>query len=80
MSLKIRLNYLLENYINGEKKEDSSSDLFQVVIKNIPNEINKITNLFKFKVYGSIGRGNKTSHPWIAILNKEITTSTQRGL
>ena len=33
----------------------------------------------QYVVTGSVGQGNWASVPWIAIMNKAITTSTQRG-
>ena len=33
----------------------------------------------RYKVYGSAGTGNWSEIPWLAILDKEITTSTRKG-
>ena len=34
----------------------------------------------KYKITGSIGKGRVAFCPWIAIMNKEVTTSTQNGV
>ena len=33
----------------------------------------------QYVVTGSVGQGNWAAVPWLAIMNKDITTSTQRG-
>ena len=33
----------------------------------------------EFKIYGSIGQGNLSVIPWVAILHKELTLSTQNA-
>ncbi|WP_339226031.1 DUF3578 domain-containing protein [Oceanobacillus sp. FSL K6-2867] len=33
----------------------------------------------RYEIKGSVGQGNWAAVPWLAIMNKDITTSTQRG-
>lgn len=80
MNLKEVFDYILNNYITNEKRVDSTSALFEVINQKIPNAIKQVISNSQYKIYGSIGRGNKTKYPWIAVLNKEITTTTQEGL
>ena len=71
---------VLVNYLDDRKRVDSKSTLFRLVNKDIPVAIEQVISKDSYKIYGSVGRGNKTKFPWVAILNKEITTTTQEGL
>ena len=59
---------------------DSTSQVYDDLVRNLPQEISRFLNRSDFSVVGSMGKGNRTSHPWISILNKHITISTQEGL
>lgn len=72
--------YVLDNYNNGDKKVNSSSMLYDELINKIPLELNGLLKRNDFKIKASMGNGNKAVIPWIAIMNKNITTSTQEGL
>ena len=39
-----------------------------------------ILNRKDFYIKGSMGQGNKTLYPWVAIMNRNVTTTTQKGL
>lgn len=71
----------LNTYLIGDKKEvDSSKEYYEIAINIIPNKLQKIINNDKFIIKGSCGQGNKAKIPWIAIFNKNITTSATEGL
>jgi 5-methylcytosine-specific restriction protein A len=54
-----------------------SRDIFT---KELPKLIKTfILDSNNYKVYGSVGKGNKAEIPWVAILDPGITTSTLRG-
>lgn len=72
--------YILENYNDGSEKVDSSTELYKVLTKTLPNKIGYTLGISDLIVKGSMGQGNKTQYPWIAIMNKNITQSTQYGL
>lgn len=72
--------YILENYIDGSNKVDSSTKLYEVLVKTLPTKIESILSRSDIIVKGSMGNGNKAQYPWIAIMNKSITESTQHGL
>ena len=61
-----------------------TSDIDKVVSKlitrTIPQEISFYLNDSNYLVNGSVGKGRATKTPWIAILDKEITTSTREGV
>lgn len=68
--------YILENYIDGSNKVDSSTKLYEVLVKTLPTKIESILSRSDIIVKGSMGNGNKAQYPWIAIMNKSITEST----
>ena len=72
--------YILENYNDGSEKVDSSTELYKALTKTLPNKIRYTLGISDLIVKGSMGQGNKTQYPWIAIMDKNITQSTQYGL
>ena len=74
-------NFILNNYNNGFKNAERIDPNYDVLIHQIPEALNTI---FPFRqdllVVGSCGIGQKTDYPWVAIFNKNITTSAKRGL
>jgi 5-methylcytosine-specific restriction protein A len=53
----------------------------EIITKELPQEILKLCNLNEnhFRVYGSAGTGNWAEIPWVAVLDKDITSTTRRG-
>ena len=72
--------YILENYNDGSEKVDSSTELYKALKKTLPNKIGYTLGISDLIVKGSMGQGNKTQYPWVAIMDKNITQSTQYGL
>lgn len=70
---------LIPNIKKGSKV-DSTSELYDIIVRQLPNEIRDGLRTGEYTVTGSIGKGIMTTHPWISILNPEITTTTQQGL
>ena len=52
----------------------------QVIKEEIPEALRNKLSLTDYVIKGSIGNGNFASIPWIAIMDKEITTSTIKYL
>ena len=71
---------ILENYNYGSEKVDLSTELYKVLTKTLPNKIGYTLGISDLIVKGSMGHGNKTQYPWIAIMDNNITQSTQYGL
>jgi hypothetical protein len=69
-----------EKYLKLSRKIDSSNEIYKYFVKGIPAELNLFLNRKDLIIKGSIGKGYKTDHPWIAVLNKNITISTQKGV
>ena len=72
--------YILVSYNDGSEKVDSSTELYKALTKTLPNKIGYTLGISDLIVKGSMGQGNKTQYPWIAIMDKNITQSTQYGL
>ena len=59
---------------------DIDNEVSELVTRTIPQEISSYLNDSKYRVNGSVGKGRATKTPWIAILDKDITTSTREGV
>ena len=59
---------------------DIDKEASDLITRTIPKEISVYLNDNKYLVNGSVGKGRATKTPWIAILDKEITTSTRQGV
>lgn len=72
---------IMNEYLEAKRDSFASHLLGSFVRREITKEIEKLTFIDKnqYTVTGSVGQGNWASVPWIAVLNKNITTSTQRG-
>ena len=58
---------------------DKNKPQYRLFNYEIPNEIKKIVDDNRFIIDSSLGQTNISAIPWIAILNKEITTTVQKG-
>ena len=59
---------------------DIDKETSELITRTIPQEISFYLNNNNYIVNGSVGKGRATKTPWIAILDKEITTSTREGV
>ena len=59
---------------------DIDKEVSELINRTIPQEISSYLDDYKYLVNGSVGKGRATKTPWIAILDKEITTSTREGV
>ena len=69
------------NFPTLRKNKYHSSETTRIVTKDIPSLIQNSLQLSntKYRVYGSCGSGSWNEVPWIALLNRSITESTQNG-
>src|SRR5690625_3141808 len=76
-----QLLHLMKNYKQAKtetfKEHPLGTLMRREITENIYNQMNLDRN--KYLVRGSVGQGNWAYVPWIAVMNREITTSTQRG-
>lgn len=59
---------------------DIDKEVSELITRTIPQEISSYLDDSNYLVNGSVGKGRATKTPWIAILDKEITTSTREGV
>lgn len=71
---------ILRHYKNNAIRVNSSTDVYNDLVRKLPKEIGNLLNRNDVSIRGSMGMGNKTPYPWISILNKQVTNSTQEGL
>lgn len=79
--MKERFRYILNHYNDDNNfKVDSTSGVYDELCRKLPIEIKTMLDNNDLIVKGSMGQGNKTEYPWVSILNKNITRTTQKGL
>ena len=69
-----------QTFIGAQKSNDIDPDVVNRITHLIPSELTSYINDGNYLVYGSVGKGLATKTPWIAILDKNITTSTRSGV
>ncbi len=71
-----------EYLIASQNKWSKSEPFVQYVDTEVPESIAKtnIIDTSRYLIEGSTGKGVYTKLPWIAVFNREITTSAQRGV
>lgn len=68
------------NVLNDAKlTSDIDSSISDIITKDIPQQLSLMLNN-NYIIKGSVGAGRATRTPWISILDKEITTSTRKGV
>ncbi|MEH7060455.1 MrcB family domain-containing protein [Bacillus wiedmannii] len=83
MNSNLREKFLtvMNEYLQARTERFASHKMGSVVRNEMTTEITELPfiNHNQYVVTGSIGQGNWAAVPWLAIMNKDITTSTQRG-
>ncbi len=69
-----------EELIAARKDEDYKRPFGKMVRQDITTLINAQLQATNYKVKGSVGAGRWTDVPWVAVFDKRITTSAQRGV
>ncbi len=69
-----------QTFIGVQKSNDIDPDVVNRITHLIPSELTSYINDGNYLVYGSVGKGLATKTPWIAVLDKNITTSTRSGV
>ena len=64
----------------GKDRNSLNSNEIALLENDIPNEIKKFFPEDKYISKGSIGMGNLSYCPWVAVMDKNETNSTQRGV
>ena len=80
-SLNSYLEQILSYYQSSKKEAFSDNPMGTLVRRTVPGELHKLPFLDdRYKVQGSVGMGNWATIPWIAIMDKRITETTQQGV
>ncbi|MHA6533704.1 MrcB family domain-containing protein [Paenibacillus sp. BAC0078] len=80
-SLKDHLESIMAQYVQAKRETFAGHALGTLLRQTIPSELKALPFLNEehYKVQGSIGQGNWADVPWLAILDKRITSTTQSG-
>ncbi|MDM5187309.1 DUF3578 domain-containing protein [Bacillus sp. DX4.1] len=83
MNSNLREKFLtvMNEYLEAKRDSLGGHKLASFVRNELTTEINRLPFIDhnQYIVTGSVGQGNWASVPWLAIMHKDITTSTQRG-
>ncbi|AOM09554.1 restriction endonuclease [Bacillus thuringiensis] len=83
MDSNLREGFLrvMDDYLDAKKGSTKGHRLAKFFREDITAEIKSLPFIddSKYSVAGSAGKGVWASIPWVAIMHKDITTSTQRG-
>ncbi|ANF95796.1 ATPase [Paenibacillus bovis] len=80
-SLRDDLLHMMTNYLQAKTEPFRAHLLGQYMRKTIPEHIKSLQFIYNyFQVQGSVGQGNWANVPWIAIMHRQVTDSTQKGL
>ena len=76
--MKKSFQFILDTYDSLGLRVDSSTKTYRELVHNLPNEIKSLLqNRSDLIVKGSMGATNRASYPWISILNRNVTVTTQ---
>ena len=83
MNSNLREKFLtvMYEYLEARTEKFAGHKLGSVVRNEMTTEVTRLSFIDhnQYIVTGSVGQGNWAAVPWLAIMNKDITTSTQRG-
>lgn len=71
-----------ETFRTAENTSDIDYETRDIICKHLPDEISRflMDKSNHYFIKGSVGAGRATKTPWIAIMDKDITTSTREGI
>jgi MoxR-like ATPase len=80
-TLRNQLLDFMKTYLQAKTEPFKEHRIGNLMRNEIPEIIYRETELSreKYKITGSVGQGNWANVPWVAVMNKSVTTSTQRG-
>ena len=81
MDIKQALDKILNEWPSERNNPFRDNPLAQFVRTDFPSVIQQVVSRSgtRYKVIGSAGAGNWASIPWLALLDPEITSTTQKG-
>ncbi|WP_416728720.1 McrB family protein [Fictibacillus sp. JL2B1089] len=80
-SIRPLLIRTMQGYLTARTEPLTNHPLGKLVRNELPDAISRLPFIDSntYSVKGSVGQGNWATVPWLAILNKNVTLSTQRG-
>ncbi|EOG8710494.1 DUF3578 domain-containing protein [Bacillus cereus] len=80
-NLREKFLIVMNEYLQAKTERFAGHKMGSVVRNEMTTEITRLPFIdhSQYVVTGSVGQGNWAAVPWLAIMNKDITTSTQRG-
>lgn len=79
-SVKDALHLIMSSYLKAKTEPFAGHSLGHFVRQTLPNQLRTLPFLNEnLKVQGSVGQGNWANIPWLAIMDKRITETTQQG-
>ncbi|USB33936.1 DUF3578 domain-containing protein [Paenibacillus sp. YPG26] len=79
-SLQDTLTEILNSYLEAKTQSFAAHSMGGLFRQSIPEQIRKLPFIDdNYKIQGSIGQGNWANIPWIAIMDKRVTETTQHG-
>lgn len=79
--IQTHIKSILQNYVKSKDENFEKHDIAILIRSVLPALIVKFLSLDedKYRVYGSPGKGNWATVPWVAVLDREVTNSTENG-
>lgn len=79
-SLQNALSEIMNRYITARNQTFAGHPIGTLFRQTIPEQIRSFSFIDpKYKIQGSVGMGNWANIPWIAVMDKRITETTQYG-
>ena len=71
-----------EEFKTAKKVSDLSEEVSSCIKKKLPEKLTHALGKAadNYTIKGSVGAGRATKTPWVAIMNKDITTTTRKGV
>ncbi|WP_020620436.1 MrcB family domain-containing protein [Paenibacillus daejeonensis] len=81
ISLQAPFEQIMSTYLEAKSGPFTNHTLGQLVRNTIPNELKQLPYINdSIRIQGSVGMGNWATVPWIALMDKRITETTQHGV
>lgn len=84
LTLKNLIEKVMKEYLKAKHENFAGNELGQLFRHQLPSVIKSYIHGLgksdKYIIKGSVGQGNWATVPWVAVMDKEITTTTQNGV
>lgn len=74
------IHQVMSNYLEAKRQLFAGHSLGNLVRRTLPSLLQELPFISDiYKIQGSVGQGNWANIPWIAIMDKRVTETTQQG-